>query len=89
MKIFQTKNFAKFSIQHSAFIILFFACSSDEEGTTPAVKELTEAVYASGNVYPRNEYKLYAQGDGVLVQQLVSEGDSVGNNQLLLSLIHI
>jgi HlyD family secretion protein len=37
-------------------------------------------------VYPRNEYKLYAQGDGVLVQQLVNEGDSVGSNQLLFVL---
>ncbi len=70
----------------AAFIILLAACSSDEEGTAPAVKELTEAVYASGNVYPRNEYKLYAQGDGVLVQQLVNEGDSVGKNQLLFVL---
>lgn len=68
------------------FSMLTAGCSSEEESASPEVKELTEAVYASGNVYPRNEYKLFAQGDGVLVQQLVSEGDSVREGQLLFVL---
>lgn len=37
-------------------------------------------------MYPRNEFKLFAQGDGVLVQQLVSEGDTVKEGQLLFVL---
>ncbi|HEV7348425.1 efflux RND transporter periplasmic adaptor subunit [Telluribacter sp.] len=66
--------------------LAILGCKSDEEGTTPTYKELTEAVYASGNVYPQNEYRLFAEADGVLTRQLVNEGDSVGNNQLLFVL---
>ncbi|WP_207509526.1 efflux RND transporter periplasmic adaptor subunit [Telluribacter humicola] len=67
-------------------VLAMIGCKSGEEGTTPTYKELTEAVYASGNVYPQNEYKLFAEADGVLTQQLVNEGDSVSNNQLLFVL---
>ncbi|GAB2786918.1 hypothetical protein GCM10027275_34360 [Rhabdobacter roseus] len=70
----------------SMLALTLVACGSGEEGIHPAYKELTEAVYASGNVYPQNEYKLFAQADGVLTQQLVNEGDSVGQNQLLFVL---
>lgn len=61
-------------------------CNRKEEGTKPAYKDLTEAVYASGSIYPRNEYKVLANADGTLQRQLVSEGDSVKRNQLLFVL---
>ncbi|MVM34835.1 HlyD family efflux transporter periplasmic adaptor subunit [Spirosoma sp. HMF4905] len=62
------------------------ACKRDNEGTSPAYKELTEAVYASGNVYPRNEYTVTADATGVLQQRLINEGDSIYKNQLLFVL---
>ena len=62
------------------------ACSPDAETTTPTYKNLTEAVYASGNVFPKNEYKVVANADGYLQQQLVAEGDVVKGGQLLFSL---
>ncbi len=66
--------------------LAFGACRRGEEGIKPTYRELTEAVYASGSIYPRNEYKVFANADGVLQQQLVSEGDSVSRNQLLFVL---
>lgn len=66
--------------------LLGTACQRGNDGTTPAYKELTEAVYASGNVYPRNEYTVTADATGVLQQRLVNEGDSIHRNQLLFVL---
>lgn len=62
------------------------ACKRSPEGTSPAYRELTEAVYASGNVYPRNEYTVTADASGVLQQRLINEGDSIRKNQLLFVL---
>jgi HlyD family secretion protein len=66
--------------------LLVFACNKKTTSTNPQYKPLTEAVYASGNVYPKNEYKLIANADGYLVKQLTNEGDAVGKNQLLFQL---
>ena len=66
--------------------LLGAACKSTNDGTTPAFRELTEAVYASGNVYPRNEYTVTADATGVLQQRLINEGDSIRQNQLLFVL---
>lgn len=70
----------------AALLLLLSACKRGSEGVSPAYRELTEAVYASGNVYPRNEYTVTADAGGVLQQRLVSEGDSIRRNQLLFVL---
>ncbi|MGA0558388.1 efflux RND transporter periplasmic adaptor subunit [Larkinella sp. VNQ87] len=62
------------------------ACNRGDEGTKPVYKDLTEAVYASGSIYPRYEYKVLANADGTLQQKLVSEGDTVRKNQVLFVL---
>jgi len=49
-------------------------------------KNLTEAVYASGNLYPDQEYVLKAQSNGVVMDQLVKEGDAVDSGQVLFLL---
>ncbi len=70
----------------AVFLSFFAACNRSPNGTSPAYRELTEAVYASGNVYPRNEYVVTADASGVLQQRLVNEGDSIRKNQLLFVL---
>ncbi|GAB3936444.1 efflux RND transporter periplasmic adaptor subunit [Larkinella terrae] len=65
---------------------VFSGCNRGEDGAHPTYKDLTEAVYASGSIYPRNEYKVLANADGILQQKLVSEGDSVKRNQLVFVL---
>ncbi len=62
------------------------ACQRDNDGTSPTYRELTEAVYASGNVYPRNEYTVTADATGIIQQRLVNEGDSIHHHQLLFVL---
>ncbi|SOD81713.1 efflux RND transporter periplasmic adaptor subunit [Spirosoma fluviale] len=66
--------------------LLGAACKRDTGGTTPTHRELTEAVYASGNVYPRNEYTVTADATGVLQQRMINEGDSIRQDQLLFVL---
>ncbi len=66
--------------------IYITSCRQKEETASPTYKSLTEAVYASGNVFPKNEYKVVANADGYLQQQLVKEGDVVKGSQLLFSL---
>ncbi|GAB4025126.1 efflux RND transporter periplasmic adaptor subunit [Spirosoma koreense] len=67
-------------------IVIGAACKRDAGGTSPAYRELTEAVYASGNVYPRNEYTVTADATGIIQQRLIDEGDSIRKNQLLFVL---
>ncbi|WP_461078139.1 efflux RND transporter periplasmic adaptor subunit [Spirosoma flavus] len=68
------------------FILICAGCKRSEEGTSPTYRELTEAVYASGNVYPRNEYTVTADAAGVLEKRLINEGDSIHQSQLLFVL---
>ncbi|WP_245764004.1 efflux RND transporter periplasmic adaptor subunit [Thermoflexibacter ruber] len=76
-------------IRYLFFIVLFFefflifSCSKKEKTLKPAYKQLTESVYASGSILPKNEYKIYAMADGLLIQSLVQEGDTVKANQAL------
>lgn len=59
---------------------------SQNTSTSPQYKPLTEAVYASGNIFPKNEYKLTANADGFLVKQTAFEGDIISKNQLIFQL---
>lgn len=63
---------------------LLLACSGDKDTLTPEVKPLMEAVYASGFVVSGEEYQLFSQADGNLVQILVKEGEQVKKGQALL-----
>ncbi len=63
--------------------MLLLACSAEQETEQPVYRSLTEAVYASGNLYPEQEYKVFSLSDGVLLQQLVQEGDSVNPGDVL------
>lgn len=67
-------------------IVLASCKKSQDTNTTPQYKSLTEAVYASGNIYPKNEYKLTANADGFLVKQTAFEGDIVNKNQVIFQL---
>lgn len=67
-------------------LVVISACQRDSKNTSPTYRELTEAVYASGSVYPRNEYTVTADAAGTLQQRLVNEGDSIRRNQLLFVL---
>ena len=58
-------------------VLLSTSCGDKKETTLPETRDLTEAVYASGNLYPANEYKLFSNAEGTLLERLVESGDSV------------
>ncbi|MCU0389718.1 MAG: efflux RND transporter periplasmic adaptor subunit [Thermoflexibacter sp.] len=71
-----------------AFICIFFAFSCQKKAETIKVsyRELTEAVYASGNILPQNEYKLFPMVEGYVIQKLVQDGEIVKAGQALFIL---
>ena len=70
----------------STTTVLISCNKGNDQATSPQYKPLTEAVYASGNIFPKNEYKLTANADGFLVRQTAFEGDLVTKNQLIFQL---
>ena len=68
----------------SGFVMLL-SCKQ-QQVVKPEMKQLTEAVYASGTLIPENEYKVVAATDGFLESALVKEGDTVKKGQLLFRL---
>ncbi len=62
------------------------ACSRGEKTIHAEYKALTEAVYASGNVIPKNEYKVYVMTDGIITKKFVEEGSKVEVGQILFQL---
>ncbi|MDZ4756680.1 MAG: HlyD family efflux transporter periplasmic adaptor subunit [Bacteroidota bacterium] len=76
----------KFSLYISIVTILFASCGNKEAPIKPETKSMTEAVYASGEIIPAGNYKLYSLVDGVLMKKLVAEGDMITNGQTLFEL---
>lgn len=58
-------------------LAVLVACSSGNTDKTPQVKPLIEAVYASGFVVSKNEYQVFAQAEGYLVEIVADEGTIV------------
>jgi HlyD family secretion protein len=64
----------------------FVACKKQEPATKPTYRMLTEAVYASGNLLPCQDYQLVAMADGYLSRRMVNEGDTVKAGQPLFQI---
>jgi HlyD family secretion protein len=75
-------------LKNFPFILIFiaFACGPEEQITSPEYRQLTEAVYASGKILPKNEYSISANADGVITALLVQEGDTVMPGQNLMQI---
>ncbi len=57
--------------------ILAFASCNKTKTIKPGRKAITEAVYASGFLVPKNEYKVFALSDGYIVARNKEGGDEV------------
>ena len=68
-----------------ATVIVVIALSSCNKSKTikPQRKSITEAVYASGYIVPKNEYKVYALADGYIVSKLKQDGDSIKKGEAI------
>lgn len=65
------------------FSILLASCSGNKETVNPKVKRLVEAVYASGHVVARNQYTVFAQADGYVIEKVAVDGSTVGEGSPL------
>lgn len=61
----------------SVSLLVLTGCKSKNGSTLPIKKDLTQAVYASGKIYPVNNYKVYSKLPGYIEKIHVHVGDSV------------
>jgi HlyD family secretion protein len=57
--------------------ILLAGCNNGGNEIKPQVKPLMEAVYASGYLYARNQYEVFAQAEGYVLEQVVQDGSDI------------
>jgi len=53
------------------------SCSFSDSSIKPSRKDITQAVYASGKIFPLNHVKISAKGNGYVSKILVKAGDDV------------
>ena len=70
----------------TAFLCFGFYACKKKASVHPMTKDITEAVYASGNIVPSERYVVSSVMSGQIVEILVSEGDSVKAGQPLVRL---
>lgn len=70
----------------AVFPWLLTACQPAAETTHPQTRNLVEVVYASGNLYPQTEYKLFPNVTGYVSEIPVKEGDLLAPNALVARL---
>lgn len=67
------------------FILPFlYSCRKGGKTATPERKDITQAVYASGKIFPVNRYKVFAKLPGYVQRILVNVNDTVQVGQPLL-----
>jgi multidrug efflux pump subunit AcrA (membrane-fusion protein) len=79
------------SIANKISILLFTAlfllsCGGKKETTKPVLKNITDAVFASGNVMYSDEYWATANTEGFILNSYIKEGDKVKTAQKLFQL---
>lgn len=70
-----------------AFLIFCaFSCKKKVETITVTTENITESVYASGNIKSRNQYQVFASANGIINSIDVTEGDRITKGQRILTL---
>lgn len=68
------------------FVVVLFSCKKGNDTTVPERRNITQAVYASGKVYPLNDYKVYSKLPGYVEKINVRVGDTVSIGQPLITI---
>ena len=66
------------------FSALVVSCNNKKEKTNPTKENITESVYASGIIKSGDQYQVFSPVNGLLLRQLVKEGDTVRAGQAIL-----
>jgi len=72
-------------IAYCSLLLVLAACQKTPE-TRPQRRDIVDAVFASGNIEKKDQYKVIANADGYLKEVGVTEGDTVNKGQLLFRL---
>lgn len=76
----------KTSLFFLAAAISITACKKSEKSIRAEIKDINESVYASGNIFPKNEYKVFANADGFLTEIFKQEGDTIQKGEILFKI---
>lgn len=68
----------------SCITFLYTGCLSHTEKVQPVVQNITESVYASGIVKSEDQYQVYSNVNGIIVNILVKEGDTIKKGDVLM-----
>ncbi len=68
---------------------LFFACKNYSEKTSPVIQDISESVYASGNIKSYDQYQLMSTVNGIISEIYVKAGDTVKKDQEILAISNI
>lgn len=72
-----------------SFVVFIISCKNKNETTFPVRKDITQAVYASGKIFPLNNYKVYSKLPGYIEKIHVHVGDSVKIGQPLITIRNV
>lgn len=64
-------------------IVILVSCAEEDTGIKPQISDITQSVYASGNVKAVGQYDVYSTTTGILKNIMVDEGDTVGRGDTL------
>lgn len=78
--------FMKYLLAIMSVSFLFVSCRDSSTKTYPEMRSVTEAVYATGYIAPYDEYKVYAQQEGIITAVYREEGDTVAKGDILCDL---
>lgn len=62
------------------------SCSKGSQGEKPKYRDVTEAVYSTVLVKPRNSYNVYPKVGGIIDELFIEEGDEVKKGDVLLTI---
>lgn len=73
--------------QITVIVVLLLSCNTKKQKQTPAVENITEAVYASGVIKSIDQYQVFSPVNGLVQQLFVSKGDTVKKDQPILRVL--
>ena len=77
----------RISLFLSLFLILIItSCREQKQGIKPQYRDVTEAVYSTVTIHPRNLYKVYPQVGGIIEELSIVEGDEVKKGDFLFKI---
>lgn len=71
-------------MKYRFFLFVLLAGCQNKNTILPHIKNVVEAVYASGFVISQDEYQIFSQVDGYVVEIMAHEGDVVKKDQPIL-----